>query len=191
MACPLHDNVYNKVMIDSVIWKEKLKQDVSTLRKRLLQRRWSGRSIVLFEQELMLIFFSIRALIEAGKLTDRSSHKEYTLKTYPNKGIIVDEITKYDIDEVFDLDSGTENILTLKLLTNQFIHTYVISTEFSDEGKVAEVLLCSDWEKMDRLIQLPIGLAIEIIDDVIADEIHEMHMVRDKKSGELRKVKIL
>lgn len=177
-------------MIDSVIWKEKLERDVSTLRKKLLQRRWSGRSIVLFERELMLIFFCIRALIEAGKITDRTSHKEYTLKTYPNRGIVVDEITKYDIDEIFDLDSGKEKILTLKLLTNQFIHTYVISTEFSEEGKVAEVLLCSDWEKKYRLIQLPIGLVIEIVEDVIADEIHEMHMVRDKKSGELRKFKI-
>jgi hypothetical protein len=178
-------------MIDSVIWKEKLEQDVSTLRRRLIQRHWSSRSIVLFERELMLIFFSIRALIEAGKLTDRTSHKEYKFMTYPNKGKVVDDNTKYDIDEVFDLDSGTEKRLTLKLLTHQFIHAYVIFTEFSENSKVAGILLCSDWEKKNILIQLPIGLAIEIVEDVIADEIKEMHMVRNEKTGELRKVKIL
>jgi hypothetical protein len=178
-------------MIDSVIWKEKLEQDVASLRKRLLQRRWSGKSIVLFERELMLVFFSIRALIEAGKLTDRTSHKEYKFITYPNKGKVVDDNTKYDIDEVFDLNSGTENKLTLKLLTHQFIHAYVIITEFSEEGNVAGVLLCSDWEKKNSLIKLPIDLAIEIIEDVIADEIKEMHMVRSEKTGELRKTKIL
>jgi len=178
-------------MIDSVIWKEKLEQDITALRKRLLQRRWSSKSIILFERELMLIFFSIRALIEAGKLTDRTSHKEYKFITYPNKGKVVDDNTKYNIDEVFDLNSGTENKLTLKLLTHQFIHAYVIFTEFSEEGNVAGVLLCSDWEKKNSLIKLPIDLAIEIIEDVIADEIKELHMVRNEKTGELRKTKIL
>jgi hypothetical protein len=177
-------------MIDSVIWKEKLEQDVSALRKRLLQRNWANRSIVLFERELMLIFFSIRALIEAGKLTDRTSYKEYKLTTFPNRGKVVDDIAKYYIDEIFDLDSETENIFTLKLLTHQFIHAYVIYTEFSEEGKVAGILLCSDWEKKNNLIQLPISRGIEIMEDVIADEIKEMHMVRCGKTGELRKGKI-
>ena len=109
-------------MIDSVIWKEKLEQDARTLKNRLIQRRWTERSVVLFERELMLTFFSIRALIEAGKLTDRTSHKEYRFITYPNKGKVVDDNTKYDIDEMFDLDSGIEKKLSLKLLTHQFIH---------------------------------------------------------------------
>ncbi|MBD2621949.1 MAG: hypothetical protein O9324_27035 [Microcystis sp. LE19-84.1B] len=178
-------------MIDSIIWKEKLEQDVASLRKRLLQRRWSFKSMVLFERELMLIFFSIRALIEAGKLTDQTSHKEYKFMTYPNKGKVVDDYTKYYIDEVFDLDSGTENKLTLKLLTHQFIHAYVIFPDFSEEGNVAGVLLCSDWEKKNSLIKLPIDLAIEIIEDVIADKIKQMHIVRNEKTGELRKTKIL
>jgi hypothetical protein len=178
-------------MIDSVIWKEKLENDVCTLRKRLTQRRWSYRSMVLFERELMLMFFSIRALIEAGKLTDRTSHKEYKFLTYPNKGKIVDDLTKYDIHEVFDLDAGTEKSLTLKILTHQFIHAYVIYPEISAEGKVIGVLLCSDWEKKNILIQMQTSLAITIIENVIADEIESMHLKRSSKTGELRKVKIL
>jgi len=178
-------------MIDSEIWKEKLEQDVQTLRKRLIQHRWSYRSTVLFERELMLMFFSVRALIEAGKLTARTSQKEYKFLTYPNKGKIVDDITKYDIDKVFNLSSGIEKKLTLKLLTHQFIHAYVIFMEFSEEGRVTGILLSSDWEKKNILIQLPINLAINILEDVIADDIKEIHMVRNEKTGELRKVKIL
>ena len=178
-------------MIDSEIWKEKLEQDVAVLRKRLNQRRWSGKSITLFERELMLIFFSIRVLIEADKLTDRTSQKEYTLTMHPNKGRVIDDLSKYDIDKAFDIDSRIENKLTLKLQTQQFIHAYVICAYSSENGSVAGVLLCSDWGKRNYLIRLPIDLAIEIIEDVIADEIHEMHSVRDKKSGELRKIKIL
>jgi len=178
-------------MIDSVIWKEKLEQDVRILSKRLNQRHWTERSIVLFERELMLTFFSIRALIEAGKLTDRTSHKEYKFTTYPNKGTIVDDYTKYDIDEVFDLYSGIEKKLSLKLLTHQFVHAYVIFTEFSEEGKVIGVLLCSDWEKKNILIQLPISLAIEIIEDVVADQVKSIRFERSEKTGELRKAKIL
>ncbi|MBT3320688.1 MAG: hypothetical protein HN392_00195 [Anaerolineae bacterium] len=178
-------------MIDSVIWKEKLEQDARTVRNRLIQCRWTERSIVLFERELMLTFFSIRALIEARNLTDRTSHKEYRFITYPNKGKIVDDNTKYDIDENFDLDSGIEKNISLKLLTHQFIHAYVIFTEFSDEGKAVGILLCSDWEKKNSLIQLPISLAIKIIDDVIADKISSIQLHRNEKTGELRKIKVL
>ena len=72
-----------------------------------------------------------------------------------------------------------------------FIHAYVIFPDFSEEGNVAGVLLCSDWEKKNSLIKLPIDLAIEIIEDVIADKIKQMHIVRNEKTGELRKTKIL
>lgn len=178
-------------MIDTGVWKEKLEQDVAVLRKRLNQRRWSSRSIVLFERELMLIFFSIRSLIEAGKLTDRTIYKEYQLITYPYKGEVVDDFTKYEIERVFDLDLEIESKLTLKLLTHQFIHAYVIYTEFSEDGGVVGVLLCSDREKMNSLIKLPIDLAIEIIEDVIEDEIKEIVLSRSKKTGEIRKIKIL
>jgi len=178
-------------MIDSIIWKEKLEQDLYILRKRLNQRRWSYRSMVLFERELTLIFFSIRAMIEAGKLTDRTSHKEYKFLIYPNKGKIVDDYTKYHIRELFDLDTGIEKRLSLKILTHQFVHAYVIFPEFSVEGNVVGVLLCSDWEKKNILIQLRTSLAIEIIENVIADEIKSMHMEWNQKTGELRKVKIL
>jgi len=178
-------------MIDSVIWKEKLEQDVRILNKRLLQQRWSSRSTVLFERELMLIFFSIRALIEAGKITDQISNKEYNLTAYQNKGKVVDDNTKYDIDKVFDLYSPIEKKLNLKIITHQFVHAYVIFSEFSDKGKITGILLCSDWEKKNTLIQLPLYLAIEIVKDVIADEINSVHFLRSKKTGELRKVKIL
>jgi hypothetical protein len=178
-------------MIDSEIWKEKLEQDVRTLRKRLTQRRWSYRSMVLFERELTLIFFSIRALIEAGKLTNRTSYREYKYLTFPNKGKIVDDYTKYDIHKAFDLDAGIEKNLTLKILTHQFVHAYVISPEISAEGRVIGVLLCSDWDKTNVLIQLQTSLANEIIENVIADEIESVHLIRNRKTGELRKVKIL
>jgi hypothetical protein len=176
-------------MIDSAIWKDKLEEDLRALRKRLDQRRWTERSIVLFERELMLIFFSIRALIEAGKLTDRMSHKEYKFITYPNNGKIVDDYTKYDVDKVFDLYSEIEKKISLKTLTHQFVHTYVIITEFSEQG--ISVLLCSDWEKKNMVIRIPISLAIEMIEDVLADDIQRMVLERSEKTGELRKVKLL
>lgn len=113
-------------MIDTVIWKEKLEQDIRRLKRRLNQRRWSYQLTVLFERELMLTFFSVRALIEAGKLTDRTSYKEYEFVVYPNKSKTVDDYTKYFIDEAFDLSSGLNRKLSLKNLTHQFVHAYVI-----------------------------------------------------------------
>lgn len=177
-------------MIDSVIWKDKLKQDSRTLKKRFNQKRWSFRSFVLFERELILTFFSIRRLIESGKVTDQIAHKKYKCKTYPNFGMVVDEISKYDLEENFDFEAEEEKYLSLKFLTNQFIHAYVIYPDFSDNGEVLGVLLCSDWEKHNSLIQVKTEDAISILEDLINDEVHYIRAERDLKTGELRKTEI-
>jgi hypothetical protein len=177
-------------MIDSVIWKGKLKQDLRSLEKRLDQKRWSYRSFVLFERELILIFFAIRRLIESGKITDRIAQKQYSCNTYPNLGKIVDELSKYDLDEGFDFEAEEEKTLSLRFLTNQFVHAYVIYPDFSEDGEVIGVLLCSDWEKHNSLIQVKTEAVISIIKDVVNDEIHSMHIERDPKTGEFRKTEI-
>ena len=177
-------------MIDSVIWKEKLEQDLSSLKKRLRQHRWSYKSAVLFERELTLIFFSIRSLIDAGKLTDTLAQKEYQCTTYPNIGKTVDELSKYSPNESFNLDGGINKQLSLRFLTNQFIHAYVILLGFSEIGCVASVLLCSDREKSEMLIEFPISTVVNIVQDVVRDDIKSIYYRRNKKTGELRKVQI-
>jgi hypothetical protein len=178
-------------MIDSVIWKEKLEQDLCFLKKRLAQRNWSYRSIVLFERELTLIFFSIRALIDAGKLTDITAQKEFECVTYPNLGKVVDDFTKYWPIENYDFSAGISKNFSLQFLTNQFIHAYVLWPKFSEKGQVLGVLLCSDREKQSSLIEITTTSAISIVQNVIDDEINSIHLARDKKTNELRKTKIL
>ncbi len=177
-------------MIDSVIWKEKLEQDLYSIKKRLAQRRWSYRSMVLFERELTLVFFSIRSLIDAGKLTDATAQKEFECFTYPNLGKVVDDYSKYWPTENFDFSAGIAKKLTLRFLTNQFIHAYVIQPKFSKNGSVTGVLLCSDHEKQSMLIEIATTSAISIIQSVVDDEIKSIHLTRDNKTTELRKTKI-
>ncbi len=178
-------------MIDSVIWKEKLERDLSSLKKRLTQRRWSYRYMVLFERELTLLFFSIRALIDAGKLTDVTAQKEYECVTYPNPGKIIDDYSKYWVMENFDFAAGISKKFSLRFLTNQFIHAYVIWPKFTNNGSVTGVLLCSDREKQISIIEVTTVSAISIVQSVIDDEIKSIHMTLDSKTDELRKTKIL
>lgn len=177
-------------MIDSVIWKEKLKQDLRALKKRQSQKRWSNRSFILFERELILAFFSIRKLIESRKVTDRVANRKYKCKTYPNKGMIVDELSKYDLEENFDFESEEEKSFSLTFLANQFIHAYVLFPDFSDDGKILGILLCSDWEKHNSLIQIKIEDAISMVEDVINDYVRFIRTERDPDSGELHKTEI-
>lgn len=178
-------------MIDSVIWKEKLQQDLFSLKKRLVQRRWSYKSLVLFEREITLVFFSIRALIDAGKLTDATAKKEYECITYSNLGKVVDEYSKYWTEENFDLSAGISKKLSLRFLTNQLIHAYVIRPKFSNNGSVIGILVCSDFEKQSILIEITTTLVISIVQSVIDDEIKSIRMDRDAKTHELRKTDVL
>ena len=175
-------------MIDIYIWKDKLAQDLRTLKKRAIQRNWFERPIVLFERELILIFFSIRVLIEAKKISSKTWNKQYNCMAFPNKGKIVDDWTKYHFDELFDLDSGEEKRYSLKFLTNQFVHAYAIFTEFTEEGEIVGVLLFSDREKQNFIIQMRLDTAIEIVEDVISDEYTNFVIERDPKTGERKKL---
>jgi len=174
-------------MIDSVVWKEKLEQDLRSLKKRSTQRRWSIRSMDLFERELILLFCAIRCLIEAGKLTDSLIQREYECTAYPNKGEIVDDHTKYLVEENYDLDAGVRNKFSLRFLANQFVHAYVIYPDFWISEEISGVLVCSDWEKYNSLLQISFNVLIRIVEDVVTDEVTKVIFERDKKSGEMRK----
>jgi len=56
-------------MLESHCWKEYLSRIAKRLDRWKTQRRWSERSICIFERDILIAFFCIRKLIEAGKLT--------------------------------------------------------------------------------------------------------------------------
>ena len=179
-------------MIDSVVWKEKLSQDLRSVKKRSAQKRWTSRSVVLFERELILIFSAIRKLIEAGKLTDNLLKREYDCRAYLTKdGVVIDDITKYWIHEIYDLETGFDRKCSIRFLANQFIHAYVIYPDFWISGDVTGVLVCSDWEKYNALFHISFSTLINIVNDVVADEITGIFSHRDEKTGEMRMVKLL
>jgi hypothetical protein len=73
-------------MIESYYWKRHLLNAARKLELRMRQRVWRDSSITLFERELMIVFFCIRKLIEAKKLTDACERRKIVAWRFQNQG---------------------------------------------------------------------------------------------------------
>lgn len=153
------------------------------------QRRWSARSIWLFEREIELNLFSVRRLAEARKLTDRCVNKQYDCYSFKNIGQPVDELTRVEFWELFNLDRGTKAAVKFSYVAHQFIHSYVIFPFFEGDF-LAGFYVCSDYTKNSLIFLIHMSTIKEIFLDVINDEIRSILTEPNPKTREFRKTKI-
>lgn len=171
-------------MIESYYWKQKLLEAARKLERRRLQKTWATRSIVLFERELMLVFFCIRKLIEAKKLTDACDRRTIRVHRFPNLGGRSDLSSFIEFDKVYDMSSGKEKDLTIGFVSNQLIHSYLIFPAFSRRHRLNGVWVTSDFERYRAVYRVPIASLVSAIRHVATDQIRGLTMKHGRLDGE-------
>ncbi len=177
------------MIIDANIWKFKLNCYLPRLERRIKQRRWTDRSICLFERELEINHFSVRRLAEAEKLTDRCITKLYDCQIFKNVKQPVDDISRVEFRELFDLNRGEKASVVFNIIANQFIHGYIICP-FWEEKLLSGFLVCSDIKKTKSIFFFSLKCLKQVFLDVINDEIFRIETRRNVKTGEFRKTQI-
>lgn len=92
--------------------------------------------------------FLIRKLIESHKISDSISQKEIKLKVY--KSMKKNESVNYKFDiKYYDVKNPKDKNLSLKDLTNQFIHSFhfMMESVFYEGKKDIVLYFCSDYKK--------------------------------------------
>ena len=171
-------------MIESYYWKQKLLEAVRKLEHRKLQKTWAIRSIVLFERELMLVFFCIRKLIEAKKLTDACERRKIQVHRFPNRGGRSDLMSLVEFEKVYDMSSGNRKNLTIGFVSNQLIHSYFIFPAFSRRHRLNGIWVTSDFERYKALYRIPISSLVSAIRYVAADQISRCTWKHGRHDGE-------
>lgn len=171
-------------MIESYYWKQKLRKAAAKLEHRRRQKTWPIRSIVLFERELMLVFFCIRKLIEAKKLTDECERRKIPTYRFPNRGGRSDLTSLAEFENVYDMSAGNRKDFTVGFVSNQLIHSYFIFPAFSRRRRLSGVWVTSDFERYKALYRIPIGPLISAIRHVAADQISELRWKHGCRDGE-------
>lgn len=155
-------------MIESVYWKTELFSQADKI--EALQRcpRWTEKHAVLLEREIMIAAFCIRSLIERQKIADSLSRKAIDVTAFPiRQGMHANRINRFDIDELYHMESPEKRQIQLDFLTNQIIHSYTIfPIKDYDEKKFSRLYVCSDYEKNKRLYDILISDLVALMREV-------------------------
>lgn len=121
------------MVYESCYWKDDLRSYAKELRDfstcTTLEDKYRDYRL---EKALLLSAFTVRLLLDANKLSDRIGSLNLKVDFYPAKIEAQKNISPFDkrfIDErYFDLANPTSSSISLRQLTNQLIHSALISS---------------------------------------------------------------
>ena len=155
---------------ESAPWKDDLLQRGEDLRRRMDQRRWPEASFVRLEQGLMLGFYSIRKLIEAGKLSDSVAGQSVRLSRFANvPGKRVTRLNWHRLEDLYDLSDSSWDSRRLGFICNQFIHSYVFAISQDESGGFGGVFFASDQQRHKGLFFIAADQIVDVFESVGRD----------------------
>ena len=151
-------------MIESRYWKKELLDYAKSLKNQKEIKRWSEKSQVIFEKDLIINFFIIRKLIETKRISDSLRLKKYKIKAYPKNSIELTELNSFEFDELYNLEKFEIIEKNINFICNQLIHSLTIFA-FRENKKWNNVIMCSDFEKNKWIYKIDLKTIIEILTD--------------------------
>jgi hypothetical protein len=131
-------------------WKEALLRDASKLDDLLLEDG-DEQSQVDFERVVFLAGFTIRKLLEARKLTDRTAFANVKCRKHPllDRAKVPDRMNRHRLDEFYDFENGRLATVKLSFLSNQLIHSFAFAAVVKDEAEAhaAGIYVNSDYDR--------------------------------------------
>jgi hypothetical protein len=136
---------------ESSYWKDHLLEFTEKIKNVYLQTPYSEELAVAFEKDIMIAFYSIRKLEEAGKLSSNTKGFQLYVKSYKN----IKNVTRLNwhrIDELFELEKPVEEKLGADKLYNQIIHSYIFLISTDETTEVIDgFFFCSDRMRNEKL----------------------------------------
>jgi hypothetical protein len=167
-------------------WKEDIEKIAERMRKRSVQTRWTERSFVNLEKDIFIVFYSLRKLLEASKISDSVADMKLSIFSYHSIGKGVTKINWHRVDEHFDLKKEKPEHSDLRFICNQIVHSYIFMPQMAETNTLAGILFCSDFKRNSELYRLEISEIIRCLELVAADDISSIHAVYDFKSKDYK-----
>jgi len=142
---------------ESGYWKKPLVKLADKITRWQRQKKWTEQILVNIEREFFLAFYSIRKLMEAKKLTDKTRNLKVLMKYYPNKGKDVHYMNWDNIEKLYDLSIQKSETRNLEFICNQVIHSYVFIINISESGLFDSIFFCSDRIRNSKIYELEVN----------------------------------
>ncbi len=179
------------MIADSVPWKDDLGRIASDIERQKTQRRWSERSMYLFERNVMTAAYSIRKLIEARRVSDTLARRSWPVKRYRRTGPVPDGWNRWEPEELYDLNSPESASLSTLELCHQIVHSYMFfpvwnwdeSTRRPRRQDLTSLCFVGDRRRTSHLYAIDIDDLIALVFTVGDEDVIEVEM-RPNADGE-------
>jgi hypothetical protein len=165
---------------ESSYWKDTLLREARSLRRRKSQKRWLQPSFARLEQSVMMGFYIVRKLLEAKKLSQASESSVVRVERFRWNGKPVHKLNWHHLDRMYDLSGSEKAQKNVKLLCDQFVHSYIFEPLFLEDG-LDGIFVTSDRERAKYLYFLSIDTIISLFEAVGKDYPSKVRMVWNPK----------
>ena len=167
---------------DSVPWKEALGRIAVDVERRAGQKRWTDRTGFLVERDVMVASFAMRKLLDTpGKISDEASAEYVQVLSHPLVGQQPDFWSRHEFWEMFDLEQGTHERISVREFCNRVIHSVVFSFNGSEEPphRLEGIFVASDWSSRRSLTYIEVSELVRVLRIYAVDDVAYMTMHRD------------
>ncbi|MBZ0122125.1 MAG: hypothetical protein K8H88_34345 [Sandaracinaceae bacterium] len=171
------------MIYESHYWKDDLLKRADSLAKRANQRRWPDASLAKIEQDVMLIAYSTRKLMEAGKLSNQTAATAVPVSSYAAIGKPVHRMNWHRLDELYDVANPSATSISVKDLCNQIIHSYVFVVSAGENG-LEGFLVASDRDRNKRLLDVSLPAFLDTVRIIGTDFPNSVSWTWDTKLGD-------
>lgn len=144
---------------ESHYWKDDLLETAAYLEGWLSRSDWDEAALVGFEKAVLTSAYSMRKLAESCKLSDQTVAEPVPVTKYSARGKQVGLMNWWKYWDLYDLENGNRETLSLLKLCNQLIHSFIFLVETEDraDAPISYVLFNSDRDRNKLLYRLQIS----------------------------------
>ena len=170
------------MIYESYVWKKELKRELNNFRKLVAKMDLSGeRGIpdilnLKVEKFFFVSAFIIRKLNEAKKLSDELNELTIPVVQYGrlNTDYGINVRNNQIIERFYDLENGNGASLSVTVLCNMLIHSFVFKVIVTNSGEketIVGILVNSDYSKDKALYYLKLDDFYKLLEETINDDI--------------------
>ena len=170
---------------ESYYWREELERLAKDLENKKNIKRWSERSFAKLEKTVFIGFYCIRKLVEASKVSDKTSNIKVIIDAHKWRGKNVHMMNWHKIDELYEMNKQNRIRLSLLRVCGLMIHSFVFTPSFDENDKIKSVLFNSDTTRHKALYCIDIDKIIRLFNIVRNDHPNRFSKHLDEKTGKI------
>lgn len=171
------------MIYESWPWRRELERTANKIRKVQTYKRLREDTFAILERDIFVGFFSVRKLIDTGSKIDLEvSSMKLHIESF-NATKPMGSYERFDFDDCYDLNNPYKVTKDISYLSNQFIHSLLMSFGTLREDGSLGVYFVSDKDRLKFCHYISLDAIARIFEKVANSHAHNLTLVKLEGGG--------